>query len=110
LCSLAAWIGLGIFAALLSQQPLPSHHILNRIATDELDLHSPLRWHGRLREEPESVPWGPRFTLDLSSVEANDTLLPLEGGLSIGFTPKISDPPFPAQSVGAQPPDHGEHN
>lgn len=100
LFSITAWVGLGTFAALLAQQPLPSDHILNRIAASELDLHSPLRWHGRLREEPARLPWGYSLTLDLASVEANDTSLAVEGGLRVGFTPKNSDPPFPELHTG----------
>jgi hypothetical protein len=55
--SLAAWLVLGFLGATIAQEPKPESHILNVIHSGELDLHTPLRWHGVLRDEPTTLPW-----------------------------------------------------
>jgi hypothetical protein len=54
--SLASWVGLGIFASGIAQQPLPIDHILRRIAAREVDLKIPQRWYGRLTGELLRLP------------------------------------------------------
>jgi hypothetical protein len=56
--SFTCWASLGFVGACLAQQPLPAKHILTRLKADQLDLRTPLRWHGRLRAEPTRVPSG----------------------------------------------------
>ena len=56
--SLAAWLVLGFFAASIAQKPKPKNYVLNVLNSRELDLHAPLRWHGILRDEPGTLPWG----------------------------------------------------
>jgi hypothetical protein len=55
--SLASWLVLGFFALSIAQQPKPKNYILNVLESGELDLHTPLRWHGMFRDEPAMLPW-----------------------------------------------------
>ena len=43
--SMSAWIVLGALSAAIAQQPLPRDHVLARLDSGEIDLHTPLRWH-----------------------------------------------------------------
>src|SRR5262245_44855216 len=56
--SLFAWFALGISGAVISHQAKPANYVLNLADARALDLHTPLRWHGRLRDEPGRLPWG----------------------------------------------------
>src|SRR6266852_1760533 len=89
--SVAAWIALGLFAFCIAAQPLPADHVLQRIAANQLDLKSPLRWHGRLRNEPSQVSWGYQTDIDLNSVDTAEGELPLRGGMRLGFSPQPED-------------------
>ncbi len=51
------------------------------IAAGQLNTSTALRWHGRLREDPLTLPWGRRYDIDLESVESAGVLLPVSGGL-----------------------------
>jgi len=67
--SLAAWLVLGFFASTVAQEPKPKNYILNVIESDQLDLLTPLRWHGTLRDEPAAPPWGISYEIELTSGE-----------------------------------------
>lgn len=56
--SVLAWISLGVVGACLAEQPLPNAHVNRLIDAHRIDLHTPLRWHGNLRDEPAKLPWG----------------------------------------------------
>ena len=98
--SLFAWILLGAFACCLTEQPLPSAHISRLIASQHIDLKSPLRWYGRLASEPARLPWGYSFDLALSGVDAYGEHLPVIGELRVGFTPKDDDQQLPPLHAG----------
>jgi competence protein ComEC len=89
----AFWFVLGVLAAGITQQPRPSDHILTRVEANQLDLHAPLRWHGRLRDEPAHLPWGYGYDIELSGVEYKSELLPTRGGLRLSFSPRKDQPP-----------------
>jgi len=46
-----------------------------------MDPSEPLRWRGRLREDPIALPWGMRYEIDLEEVEIAGATLPVRGGL-----------------------------
>src|SRR5712692_9670754 len=56
--SLLSWTLLGVLGALLNMQPRLANHVLPLIEKGRLDLQTPLRWHGRMRDEPSRLPWG----------------------------------------------------
>jgi len=99
-CSLAAWVVLGVFAACISEQPLPPEHVLSRMAAGQISGKVPLRYAGRLRNEVSRLPWGYAMEIDLSRVEAAAGVLPLGGGLRIGFTPRNGEPGLPELHAG----------
>jgi competence protein ComEC len=86
--SLLSWGLLGVLSAGIAQQPLPPNHIITLIDENRIDLHSPLRSHGRLRDEPARLPWGLSYEIDLTAVETQGSFLPARGGLRLGFTPR----------------------
>jgi len=98
--SLLSWLGLGMLASCLAQQPLPPEHILSRISAQQVPLRTPLRWTGVLREEPSRLPWGYSFEVNLQNVEAAAGTLPVSGGMRIGFTPREGDPALPPLHAG----------
>jgi len=83
--SLCAWSLLGLLAAGIASQPLPADHVLRLLETRQIDLKTPLRWHGQLRDEPVRLPWGYGYDLALSGVEYQGVLLPTQGGLRISW-------------------------
>src|SRR6201982_1838200 len=52
LCGLAAWTTLGGLALAIEQAAVPANHVTHLIAANHVDLTQPLRWRGRLREDP----------------------------------------------------------
>jgi len=98
--SLAGWILLGVFAACLAEQPLPSEHVLTRMAAGQISSKAPLRYVGHMRSEVSHMPWGSSLELDLSRVETAEGVLPLLGGMRVGFTPKEGEPGLPELHAG----------
>ncbi|MGB7494026.1 MAG: DNA internalization-related competence protein ComEC/Rec2 [Candidatus Acidiferrum sp.] len=98
--SLAAWMGLGILAGVLANQPLPAEHVLSRFAAHQIPQKTPLRWHGTLRGEPSRLPWGYSLDLSISGVETADGYSPVSGGMRLGFTPRENDPALPEVHAG----------
>ncbi len=84
-CALAAWLALGGLASAVEVAGIPSNHITRLIAAGRIDTSVPLRWRGRLREDPLALPWGERFEIDLEQVEAGGAELPVSGGLRVNF-------------------------
>ena len=79
--ALVAWFALGGLAIGLEDASLPANHISRLIASGKLDLNEPLRWRGRLREDPLSLPWGRRYEIDLEKIELGAAYVPVRGGL-----------------------------
>jgi len=52
-----SWLILGVLGAGISNQPRPADHVLSLATAGRLDLNTPLRCHGHLRDEPARLPW-----------------------------------------------------
>jgi competence protein ComEC len=85
--AVVCWALLGMAGALSDEAPRPANHIVALANSGCIDLRSPLRFHGRLRDEPEKLPWGTGYEVELTGVEAHDALLPATGGLRFTFAP-----------------------
>jgi competence protein ComEC len=81
LCALVAWLALGGFAASVERVIVPADHVTHLIANGTIDLETPLRWRGRLRETPMELPWGRRVTIDLEGVQVGEGFVPVTGGM-----------------------------
>jgi competence protein ComEC len=79
--ALVAWFALGGLARSIERASVPPNHVTRLIAAGRLDLNEPLRWRGRLREDPLSLPWGRRYEIDLEQVEIAGSYVPVSGGL-----------------------------
>jgi competence protein ComEC len=84
--SLCCWALLGVAAACVSEQPRAADHVISMVENGRLDLHTPLRWHGRLRDEPARLPWGYGYEINLLGVDYKERFLPLQGGLRVSFS------------------------
>lgn len=98
--SLFTWVVLGFVGVCVAEQPPPAKHVRSMLERGRLQLQSPLRWHGRLRDEPTKLPWGYGLEIDLSGVEFEGELQGVEGGLRLGFTPHPGDAPLPELHAG----------
>jgi competence protein ComEC len=83
--ALVAWLALGGLAASVERATVPANHVTRLIASGKLDTSEPLRWRGRLREDPLSLPWGHRFEIDLEQVELSGAVVPVSGGLRVNL-------------------------
>jgi hypothetical protein len=81
--SMLSWILLGVLSAGIAQQPLPPDHIVTLVDDGRVDIHTPLTWHGRLRDEPVRLPWGYGYEVELAGVEYQNTLLHARGGMRL---------------------------
>ncbi len=81
ICALAAWTALGGLAVGIEQAAVPANHVTRLIAANRVDLTEPLRWRGRLREDPLVMPWGRRYEIDIEQVESAGQIIPAIGGL-----------------------------
>jgi competence protein ComEC len=93
--ALAAWVLLGAFALRLDQASLPANHVTRLIDSGRLDTSVALRWRGQLRQDPERLPWGLRYDVDLDEVETAGAAMPISGGLRLSsfFNEKDTPPP-----------------
>jgi competence protein ComEC len=98
--SFFAWIFLGMIGACVAEQPRPADHILNLVAADRIDLHTPLRWHGTLRDEPARLPWGIGYEIALTGVEYQDQQMRTLGGMRLSFAPHPDDLTLPDLHAG----------
>ena len=64
-----------------SKLSVPVNHVTRLIAANRIDLTEPLRWRGRLREDPLVMPWGRRYEIDIEQVESGGQILAANGGL-----------------------------
>ncbi len=81
ICALAAWIALGSLASGIERAIVPANHVTRLIAENRIDFTEPLRWRGRLREDPLVMPWGRRYEIDVEQLEAAGQILSVRGGL-----------------------------
>jgi hypothetical protein len=81
LASLLCWVMLGVAGVCIQQQPRRVDHILSLVDAGKISLKSPLRSYGQLADEPEKLPWGERYDIELSGVDYQGLLVPASGGL-----------------------------
>ncbi|MGC1618615.1 MAG: ComEC/Rec2 family competence protein [Candidatus Acidiferrum sp.] len=93
--SALSWLLLGVLSAGIAEQPRPADHVLSLVEGGRVSLRTPLRWHGRMRDEPARLPWGHGYEIVLSGVEYEGALVPVRGGLRVSF----SEDPGEAHSV-----------
>jgi competence protein ComEC len=98
--SLLGWIGLGALGMVVASRPLAAEHVLRRIATGQIELRTPLRWYGYLRSEPARLAWGIGLEMELSGVETAEGMIPVSGGMRVGFTPKEGEAALPEVHAG----------
>jgi competence protein ComEC len=78
-----AWLSLGIVASNLERSSVPQNLASTLIESGKLDAGTALRWRGRLRSDPLSLPWGARYEIDLDEVESAVGIIPVAGGLRL---------------------------
>ena len=88
IASVLTWILLGVLGACIDIQPRAPDHIISLLDAARIDLKTPLRWHGKLRDEPVRLPWGSGYELELSNVEYQGKWLTARGGMRLSFTPR----------------------
>jgi hypothetical protein len=81
-----SWIILGVMGACIGNQTRPADYVLSLVEAGRLDLRTPLRWHGRLRDEPARLPWGYGYEIELTGVEYQGSLVRARGGLRVSFS------------------------
>jgi competence protein ComEC len=94
-CTLLAWTAIGGLTLGVERASVPADHIARLLAAGRADPGVALRWRGRLREDPLTLPWGQRFEIDLEQVEAQGAALATSGGLRVNFYPgaRVAEPP-----------------
>jgi len=97
---LLGWIGLGALGIVVASRPLAAEHVLRRIAAGQIELRTPLRWYGYLRSEPSRLAWGIGLEMELSGVETAEGMIPVSGGMRMGFTPKEGEAALPEVHAG----------
>jgi len=85
------WILLGVLGACIGIQPRASDHVIALFEARRIDLKTPLRWHGKLRDEPARLPWGFGYEIELSGVDYQGKTLAAGGGMRLSFTPRTDE-------------------
>ncbi|HKV23830.1 MAG TPA: DNA internalization-related competence protein ComEC/Rec2 [Candidatus Acidoferrum sp.] len=100
--SLFLWILLGVLGAGIANQPRDSNDILSLVEAGRVKLDTPLRWHGRLGDEPTSLPWGYGYEIALTGVEYEGALIRTSGGLRLSFSKDANEPGVPDVHAGEE--------
>jgi competence protein ComEC len=79
--ALLAWFSIGAVATSVERSIVPANHVTRLLAEGRLDTSGPLRWRGRLREDPLRMPWGRRYEIALEEVEIAGAAVAVSGGL-----------------------------
>jgi len=98
--SVLSWIALGGLSAAISAQPLPPDHVVVLADRAQINLHGPLRWRGKLKDEPARLPWGFGYEVELEGVENQGALLSTRGGMRLSFSPRPGDQVLPDLHAG----------
>lgn len=98
--SLLSWALLGFLGACVADQPLPADQVTSLVEQGRLQLQTPLRWHGHLRDEPAKLPWGYGIEIELRGVEYDGSLHTVEGGLRVSYAPQPDEAPLPELHAG----------
>src|SRR5271156_2163022 len=85
ICVLTAWFALGGLALGIESATVPSNHVTRLLAQNRIDLTEPVRWRGRLREDPLVMPWGQRFEIDIEQVVIAGETISASGGLRVNL-------------------------
>ncbi|MHB8485383.1 MAG: DNA internalization-related competence protein ComEC/Rec2 [Candidatus Acidiferrales bacterium] len=85
ICALAAWFALGALAMQLEQRNVALDDVAGLVESGKIDTSQSLRWRGILSEDPERLPWGLRYTIDLSGVEVGGQTTAVRGGLRVNY-------------------------
>jgi len=80
------WLILGVLGSGVANQPRPADYVLSLATAGRLDLKTPLRWYGHLRDEPVRLPWGYGYEIELTGVEFQGSLVPTRGGLRVSYS------------------------
>jgi len=83
--ALAAWCALGSLAANIERVDVPANQVTRLIAAGRIDVNQTLRWRGRLREDPQALPWGLRYEITLEEVEQGGEVVPVTGGMRLSL-------------------------
>jgi competence protein ComEC len=94
------WFLLGVLGACIGIQPRASDHVIALLDAGRIDLKAPLRWHGKLRDEPARLPWGFGYEIELSGVDYQGKMLTAQGGMRLSFTPRTDEQAFPDLHAG----------
>ncbi|MGB6623541.1 MAG: DNA internalization-related competence protein ComEC/Rec2 [Candidatus Acidiferrales bacterium] len=85
LLALIAWFALGGLALQMERRDVAPNDAARLISTAKIDTSEPLRWRGILRDDPERLPWGLRYTIDLDEVGIARRTVPIRGGLRLTY-------------------------
>ena len=88
-------MALGLSGAAIAPQPKPANFVLRLLEHRDFDSATPLRWHGKLRDEPTRLPWGIAVDLQRDGVDFQERFIPLQGGLRLNYSPRREDAVFP---------------
>jgi competence protein ComEC len=83
--SALSWLILGVLGAGIANQPRTANYVLSLVEVGRVNLKTPLRWHGHLRDEPARLPWGYGYEIELTGVEYEGSLVPARGGMRVSF-------------------------
>ena len=90
----ASWFFLGGLTLQLQIHSSSPGDVAKLIASGRIEPSEPLRWRGVLREDPEHIPWGWRYELDLEQVLTADHPLKTSGGLRLTlYADRYTDSP-----------------
>ncbi|MHB8525704.1 MAG: DNA internalization-related competence protein ComEC/Rec2 [Candidatus Acidiferrales bacterium] len=83
--ALTAWFALGAVAMRMAQRDVAPDDAAMLVTSGKIDTSEPLRWRGVLREDPERLPWGLRYIVNLQQVEMSGKTIPVQGGLRLNY-------------------------
>jgi competence protein ComEC len=90
--ALVAWIAIGAAATGVERASVPANHVTHLLAAGRLDINDPVRWRGRLRDDPTALPWGRRYEIDVEQVEESGEVVPVSGGLRLNLYGAAHEP------------------
>ena len=83
--ALLAWALVGVAAISLQHASQSADRADRLVAAGSVDLSVPLRWRGRLVDDPLHLPWGYRYVIALRQVEVAGKYIPASGGLRLNL-------------------------
>ena len=94
----AAWAALGSLALCVQRAAVPQNSISALAAAGAAELSVPLHWRGWLRSDPERLPYGWRFEIDLSSFQTIAGSIPCSGGMRATYYDATRSLPRPLRA------------